>query len=44
MQALVEVLRQAWESLEVGVLENLVANMPQRLNAVIEAKGLPTHY
>lgn len=44
VQALVEVLRQAWESLEVGVLENLVASMPQRLNAVIEAKGLPTHY
>jgi hypothetical protein len=41
---LIQVLREAWEGLGVDVLENLVASMPQRIIAVIAAKGLPTHY
>ena len=37
-------LRKAWEELDERVMNNLVESMPDRLAAVIEAKGGNTKY
>jgi ketohexokinase/beta-glucosidase len=37
-------LAKEWGSLDKELLQNLVDSMPRRLEAVIKAKGLPTHY
>ncbi|GET54887.1 IS630 family transposase [Rhizophagus irregularis DAOM 181602=DAOM 197198] len=37
-------LSEEWENLDCSVFEEVVASMPQRINAVLEAKGGPTHY
>ena len=37
-------LRKAWEELDERVMNNLVESMPDRLTAVIEAKGGNTKY
>jgi hypothetical protein len=41
---LFDVLAEEWARLDVKILQNLVDSMPRRLEAVIAAKGLPTHY
>jgi hypothetical protein len=42
--SLFEVLLKAWKLLDRELLEKLVDSMPERIEAVIAAKGLPTHY
>ncbi|CAB5375279.1 unnamed protein product [Rhizophagus irregularis] len=37
-------LSEEWKNLDCSVFEEVVASMPQRINAVLEAKGGPTHY
>jgi transposase len=37
-------LSEEWENLDCSIFEEVVASMPQRINAVLEAKGGPTHY
>lgn len=37
-------LKKAWEAIPTSVLENLIASMPRRCQAVIDAKGWPTKY
>jgi transposase len=44
VEMLFEDLEKEWMGLDLQLLENLVDSMPQRLAAVIKAKGLPTHY
>jgi len=41
---LFEDLQEAWNALEVELLQKLVDSMPRRLQAVIDAKGMPTKY
>ncbi len=43
-QALFDMLAEEWRCLDVTLLQDLVDSMPWRLEAVIAAKGLPTHY
>ncbi len=42
--SLFEVVLKAWKLLDRELLEKLVDSMPERIEAVIAAKGLPTHY
>ena len=44
LEDLFQELLKAWNELEVDLLQRLVNSMPDRINAVIKAKGLPTHY
>ncbi|GET58376.1 IS630 family transposase [Rhizophagus irregularis DAOM 181602=DAOM 197198] len=37
-------LSEEWENLDCSIFEEVVASMPQRINAVLEARGRPTHY
>ncbi|GBC48705.2 transposable element tc3 transposase, putative [Rhizophagus irregularis DAOM 181602=DAOM 197198] len=37
-------LSEEWENLDCSIFEEVVASMPQRINAVLEARGGPTHY
>ena len=37
-------LEQAWRSIPVTTLTNLLASMPRRCQAVIDAKGMATKY
>jgi hypothetical protein len=37
-------LSEEWENLDCSVFEDVVASMPQRINAVLEAKGGPILY
>ncbi|CAB4488436.1 unnamed protein product [Rhizophagus irregularis] len=37
-------LSEEWENLDCSIFEEVVVSMPQRINAVLEAKGGPTHY
>ncbi|GET60313.1 IS630 family transposase [Rhizophagus irregularis DAOM 181602=DAOM 197198] len=37
-------LSEEWENLDCSVFEEVDASMPQRINAVLEAKGGSTHY
>ena len=37
-------LNEEWENLDCSIFEEVVASMPQRINAVLEARGGPTHY
>jgi hypothetical protein len=41
---LFEVLKDAWESISVDILHNLVESMPRRLALVIKEKGGPIPY
>jgi transposase len=43
-QSLYEDLAKEWANLDCDLLHRLVDSMPQRLAAVIKAKGLPTHF
>ena len=42
--ALVPALKHHWEMIEPSVFENLARTMPNRVRAVIEAKGWYTKY
>ena len=42
--ALWEAVQQAWESIPLSTLINLVDSMPRRMREVIKAKGGPTRY
>lgn len=37
-------LSEEWENLDCSIFEEVVASMPQRINAVLEARGGPTNY
>ena len=37
-------LKEEWENLDCSHFEAVVASMPQRINAVLEAGGGPTKY
>ena len=37
-------LNEEWENLDCFIFEEVVTSMPQRINAVLEARGGPTHY
>ncbi|CAB5396087.1 unnamed protein product [Rhizophagus irregularis] len=37
-------LSEEWENLDCSIFEEVVASMPQRINAVLEARGGSTHY
>jgi transposase len=37
-------VKKAWRDVPIHTIENLVDSMPQRIQAVIEAKGDPTKY
>ncbi|GBC48947.1 IS630 family transposase [Rhizophagus irregularis DAOM 181602=DAOM 197198] len=37
-------LSEEWENLDCSIFEEVVASMPQRINAVLKARGGPTHY
>jgi hypothetical protein len=37
-------LSEEWENLDCSIFEDVVISMPLRINAVLEAKGGPTHY
>lgn len=43
-QKLKDALQKCWSEITPDVTENLVASMPRRLQAVIDAKGGPTKY
>ena len=37
-------LKKEWENLNSSVFEEVIASMPRRINAVLEARGGPTKY
>ena len=37
-------LKEEWEAFDVSIIENIVASMPRRIEAVLKAKGGPTKY
>ena len=43
-EAMQAAIQSAWENLEACYFESLVASMPARLQAVIEAEGRPTKW
>ena len=44
VEILFQDLQKAWEELPGDLLQKLVDSMPARISAVINAKGLPTHF
>ena len=44
MNELKVALKEEWEDLDNSVFEEVVASMPRRINAVLEARGGPTKY
>jgi transposase len=43
-EELFEIIQNAWNNLDVDLLNRLVESMPRRCQAVIDAKGWPTKY
>jgi hypothetical protein len=41
---MIEALQEEWKKLDMNVVSALIDSMPRRLQAVIDAKGGPTHY
>ncbi len=41
---LFQILTEAWESMDKGILNNLVDSLPRRIEAVIKNEGYPTKY
>jgi transposase len=37
-------LSEEWENLDCSIFKDVVASIPQQINAVLKAKGGPTHY
>jgi len=43
-EELISALREEWKKLDMNIVNGLVDSMPRRMQAVIEARGGPTHY
>lgn len=41
---LIQALEEEWKKLDMDIVNRLIDSMPRRLQAVIDAKGGPTHY
>ena len=43
-EALIKALQEEWAKLDIKIVNDLIDSMPQRLQAVIDAKGGATKY
>ena len=41
---LINAAQEAWDSLDLAIMENLSATMPHRVRAIIDAEGWYTKY